>query len=66
MLVYGRLLRINTVANATATMTATAAPIMVVVTVLLIASKLIGVVVTVGDAAGAGLTAIAVAAPELP
>ena len=51
MLVYGRLLRINTVANATAIIIATAAPIMVVVNVLFIASKLIGD--SVGDAAGA-------------
>jgi hypothetical protein len=49
--VYGRFLRINTVANATAIMIATAAPIMVVVTVPFIASKLIGV--AVGVVAGA-------------
>jgi len=64
MLVYCRFLRINTVANATAIIIATAAPITVVVTALFIVSKLIGD--AVGDAAGAGLTAIAVAAPELP
>ena len=66
MLFYGRFLSMSKPTIAIAMMIAITPPITVDVTLLFIASKLIGVVVTVGDAAGAWLTAIAVAAPELP
>jgi hypothetical protein len=61
---YGRFLRINTVATATAIMIAMPTQIVIVTIVLLTASKLMGV--DTDDAAGAATIPTGVAATQLP